>query len=167
MAGTWYYTHDQEKIGPFTGQQLTDLAARGDILRTDTVFKDGVAGGFLASRVKNLFVPGIPAPAPPPADAPAAEEPAAASPEELTPESEIEKAPAKPRAVKKGTAFALKGADIVSQDGDYAKYRMKCTTCGHKDASCKTIPITNKTTNTGFYCPKCKRRREATIQCRS
>lgn len=163
MAGTWYYTHDQAKIGPFTAQELTDLAARGDILRTDTVYRDGVARGILASRVKNLFVPSAPLLA----DAPPALIAAApAPPEAEMPKPEIEKAPAKPRPVKKGTALALKGADIVSQDGDYAKYRMKCTTCGHKDASCKTIPITNKTTNTGFFCPKCKRRREATIQCR-
>ena len=42
MPGGWFYAHDADKVGPFSGQQLKDLAACGSLLRTDTVWKDGI-----------------------------------------------------------------------------------------------------------------------------
>jgi hypothetical protein len=70
--------------------------------------------------------------------------------------------PSKP--ARKGRAAATKGADIVSQDGFKAKYRRKCTVCGQKDQVVQTIIIANRTTNSGYYFPKCKKRGDATIQ---
>ena len=55
MADEWYYAHDANKIGPFSGQQLKNLAATGHILQADIIWKEGVAKGVLASKVKNLF----------------------------------------------------------------------------------------------------------------
>lgn len=73
------------------------------------------------------------------------------------------KSPQKPAF--QGRAVALKGADIVGQDGAYVRYRMKCVVCGHKDRACHTIPIANRLTKANFFCPKCRKRRDVAIQC--
>jgi hypothetical protein len=69
------------------------------------------------------------------------------------------------RPASKGRAVALKGADIVDQDGTRARYRMKCTECGQKDSACHTIPITNRMTKANFFCPKCRKKRDVVIEC--
>jgi hypothetical protein len=58
MADRWFYTHDGQKNGPCSGQQLKEFAACGGILPTDTVWKDGIAKGSLARKVRYLFPPG-------------------------------------------------------------------------------------------------------------
>lgn len=79
VADRWYYAHDNIRLGPFTGQQLHNLAETGQILLMDTVWKEGVAQGVVAHKVKSLFtaaqlvVPAAAGPAPP------AEEPAPAA----------------------------------------------------------------------------------------
>lgn len=57
MADRWYYAHDQNKIGPFSGRQLRDLAVSGKILTTDTIWKDDIEQGVSATRVRYLFLP--------------------------------------------------------------------------------------------------------------
>jgi hypothetical protein len=57
MSDRWYYAHDDNKVGPFSGRQLLDLAVVGEILRTDTVWKEGIEKGVLATRVQYLFPP--------------------------------------------------------------------------------------------------------------
>ena len=181
MAGGWYYAHEGSKIGPVSGEHLKELAASGAVLPTDTVWKAGVEAGVFANRIKNLFAPfsaDAGANAPAAADASAAPTPIGPrsgdrpshgegepSPVAVLPETKNAQPKVPPR-VKKGSATALKGADIVGLDGMYARYRMKCSECGHKDSSCRTIQISNKMTKTGFFCPKCRKRREVVIQCR-
>ncbi len=55
MADRWFYAHDGKRIGPFSGLQLHNLASAGEILITDTIWKEGVDRGVAAARVKNLF----------------------------------------------------------------------------------------------------------------
>ncbi len=55
MADRWFYAHDGKRIGPFSGRQLHDLASAGEILITDTIWKEGVDRGVVAARVKYLF----------------------------------------------------------------------------------------------------------------
>ncbi len=55
MADLWYYAKDGCKVGPFSGRELKELATCGVILPTDTVWKEGVATGVLARKVRNLF----------------------------------------------------------------------------------------------------------------
>jgi hypothetical protein len=55
MADRWYYAHDINKFGPFSDRQLIDLALSGTILRTDTIWKDGIENGVLATKVQYLF----------------------------------------------------------------------------------------------------------------
>jgi ribosomal protein L12E/L44/L45/RPP1/RPP2 len=92
MADQWYYSHNGNRKGPCSARQLREIAAAGQILPTDTIWKEGVEQGALASNVKNLFAAppvaaAAPAPAaPPPAEAPA--EPAASSAEDAPEESE-------------------------------------------------------------------------------
>jgi len=57
MSDRWYYAHDDNRIGPFSDRQLLDLAVVGEILRTDTVWKEGTEKGVLATRVQYLFPP--------------------------------------------------------------------------------------------------------------
>ena len=57
MTNGWYYGDQNKRFGPFSPSQLKDLADRGTILPIDTVWKDGVAEGVSARRVKNLFPP--------------------------------------------------------------------------------------------------------------
>jgi hypothetical protein len=184
MAEAWYYARDANRIGPFSGSQLKNLAALGSILRTDTIWKEGVEKGVLASKVKNLFsVIAVTGLSNLPAGTPAAaelisvvashsstlEEPSPATNSAETsqekPAATLQKPVIAQRPVRKGRAVATKGADIVSQDGFKAKYRRKCTVCGNKDLAVQTIVITNRTTNAGYYCPKCKKMRVVTIQC--
>ncbi len=143
MAG-WYYAHGDDKLGPFSGDRLKELAAAGAILPTDTVWRDGTATGVAANLVKNLFAPPVVA-------------------------IVVVAEPPKPKSTerpKRGSASALKGAEITGQDGVDARFRMICTTCGTKDKSCRTIKISNKTTKANYFCPKCRKRREVVIQCR-
>ena len=158
MGSGWYYARDgEERQGPFSGEQLKEFAAQGVIQPTDTIWKGGIADGVAANLVKNLFA--APPSAAPPSEnraaAPAEQKPAPRRPTEQATEVE-----------KKGSATAVKGADIINQDGKEARYRMKCTECGHKDSSSRVIRLTNKTYSMGFYCPKCKRKREVVIRCR-
>jgi hypothetical protein len=55
MIDRWYYAHDSNKIGPFSGRQMMHLALAGDILQTDTIWKEGMEKGVLATKVQYLF----------------------------------------------------------------------------------------------------------------
>src|SRR5262249_27105732 len=143
--------------GPVSEQDLTNLAAAGELLRTDTVWKEDVETGFPAGEVQGLFAAAGGSPAP-------AAEPTAA--QELPPDAELvpldapaASAPPAPKA----RATAQKGAVIVGQDGVNVKYRMKCTTCGHEDSSWKTMRIARGTMRSSFFCPKCRKRRDVEI----
>lgn len=60
MAYRWFYLHGTTlngaaRNGPYSCRELADLAASGQILPTDTVWKEGIDKGVLARRVKYLF----------------------------------------------------------------------------------------------------------------
>lgn len=173
MTNGWYYAHDGERRGPFTGRQLRILALSGRILRTDSVYREGIEAGVEASEVKNLFaiVPTparvtsvaepvsvvaeplpIPAPEPVPVSVPA---PNIAPPPQVA---------APMRAPRKFSAIAVKGAVVMSQDGERVKYKKKCTKCQHEDSSWTTAPITVGTMKAIYFCPKCSQRREVELR---
>jgi hypothetical protein len=169
MADRWFYTHDGQKIGPCSGQQLKEFAACGGILPTDTVWKEGIEKGSLARKVRYLFPPGH-------VDAsPVSTGNLLAKPEtvegilvpavlaedaELPPEN---KATATPNQRTK-RAIGVKGVMIVGQDGTNVKYRKKCTVCGNEDSCWNTMPIPTGLTRVSFFCPKCRKRRDGEIQ---
>jgi len=175
MADQWYYWHDADVLGPFSGKQLFDLAATGGIVPTDTIWKEGVEGGIQASRVQHLF-PVVPesqlvgGDLPMATAAPSAESPAKA------PAEDEGKAPAvkPPESVSrwdsgshnkggKSRAVAGKGVVIMGQDGTNVKFKKKCTTCGYEDSSMKTMAIARGTTRVVFFCQKCKKQRHVEI----
>jgi len=174
VADRYYYSHDQQKLGPCSDQQLKDLAATGDILPTDTVWKEGIDRGVVASNLKNLFRT-----APTPDDVPATvtqvappvlvevkveSVPAVPAPAELpAARAPVASAAGWNQAARKGRATAGRGTVVVSQDGFNVKFRKKCTTCGHADPSWNTMPIRNGTMRVGFYCPKCRKHRDAEV----
>jgi hypothetical protein len=167
MATGWYYAaFGAKRLGPFSPTQLQDLAAAGTILPIDTVWQEGNEKGALASRVRYLFAraPSNTPPVPAPLPAVLVENKPLVAPEQAEPPPAQSKPPEKP-ALKKGRAMALKGADIVGQDGAYARYRKKCDKCGHKDSSCHMIQICNKAFKANYFCPKCRKSCEVSIQC--
>jgi GYF domain 2 len=72
MADQWYYGPGATRLGPFTAQELKDLAAAGKIQSTDTIWKEGLEQGVPATRVRNLFPQPQPVARPPTASAGAA-----------------------------------------------------------------------------------------------
>jgi GYF domain 2 len=177
MGVRWYYGRGSDIVGPVSAAELSGLAETGQVLPTDTVWQEGVEDGVPAARVRNLFR----APAPAPADSPASDPPSstvevsppvepAASEQPAEPAAE----PAEPKSdapvtsgwqapPKGGRAVAGKGVVLVSQDGATVKYRGKCGTCGREDSSWKSIPIPRGSARVGFFCPKCRKRREGEI----
>ena len=69
MAGEWYYAKGKQKHGPFTEAQLKELAASGDLLPTDMVWKPGMQAWTKASSLEGI-IPGPP-PLPIESDSPA------------------------------------------------------------------------------------------------
>jgi hypothetical protein len=124
MAGQWFVAHDEDRTGPYSDRQLRDLADAGKILPTDTVWKEGVAQGVAAAKVKNLFDPaasiatavstGVPAgsaaPSSPPASPPVPPTPEAAdpgraiAPGEAAPATSVAGAAAKPQEAEPAPA---------------------------------------------------------------
>jgi hypothetical protein len=154
MTSQWYYGRESEISGPVTDRELFDLAARGEIDPTDTIWRNDIEAGVRASNVKYLFpVADVPVPV---ALNEVPEVPKAAEPVPKTP------VPA-PAAAKSGRATAGKGALILSQDGKTVKFKGKCTTCGREETSYKSIPIPRGTTRAGFFCTKCRKRRDVEI----
>jgi len=191
MENGWYYASDDKKLGPYSQQQLKELAGAGTILRTDTIWKGGVAQGVLADRVKNLFPAILPVAPPMPTfdevDIPrlvplvpfvdmqteearviallsAPVVPPIAVIPAVVPTPKVAP-PERAKHPPQGRATAISGAIIVSQDGTRAKYRMVCKPCGHQDSSCQSLTITNKSFKRNFFCPKCRKRRDVAIQC--
>ena len=64
MAIKWYFGRDEAKDGPFTASQMQALAASGELRPTDTVWKEGVERGVVATRVAHLFTGTHPSPPP-------------------------------------------------------------------------------------------------------
>jgi len=55
MADQWYYARDECRLGPFSWRERRELAVRGLLLPTDTVWKLVVKKGVTAAHLKNLF----------------------------------------------------------------------------------------------------------------
>jgi hypothetical protein len=176
VTDQWYYGRGTDISGPVTGVELMALATSGEVLRTDTVWREGNENGVAADRVKNLFGPlakGEAEVRPPGEDSPAA--PAVPGVEAEVAPSETADAPAAPVAApppppapvaaapRKGRATAGKGAVIVGQDGKSVKFRGKCLVCGREEGGYKSITIPRGTTRTSFYCAKCRKRGDIEI----
>jgi hypothetical protein len=184
MVDQWYYAGEGGQQGPFSAVQLKECALLGRIQPTDMIWREGMARGVLAARVKNLFPaeagqalagqanePTANEPAPAahainregalPQSKPADTDPAVIFSPAPTPTSEA--APAgKPRG--KGRAMAVKGAVIISQNGESVQYRKKCERCGHAEA-CRTSMLIRRGCHTAIYfCPKCKKTSQVMIQ---
>lgn len=165
MKRQWYYWHDLEVLGPFSDQQLTDLATAGGILRDDIVWREGVEGGVPAHKVQHLFAAALlpeatsaasESPLAPVATAAPEAKAAAETPAAETPASTWDRGRA--TSSGKSRATAGRGTTIVGQDGKNVKFRMKCLTCNHEDSSFKSMSIPRGTAKATFYCPKCRKR---------
>jgi len=60
MADQWYVGRNEKRSGPFTPDQLRQLAATGGLKPTDMVWKQGMPQWAAASTIKGLFsIPGV------------------------------------------------------------------------------------------------------------
>ncbi len=55
MAGIWHFEQDGTSYGPFSAEQLKGMAATGQILQEDTVWKEGLDKRVPARKVQYLF----------------------------------------------------------------------------------------------------------------
>lgn len=55
MANEWFYTKNGERFGPVSGQQLKELAAKGQLAPADLVWKEGMKQWLPAKNIKGLF----------------------------------------------------------------------------------------------------------------
>lgn len=61
MATTWYYTTNQQQMGPVTFEELRQLAGQGLLIPTDLVWTEGMRDWMRASS-QGLFADGMAAP---------------------------------------------------------------------------------------------------------
>lgn len=55
MAAEWFYSKAGKRFGPVSGQQLKELAAKGQLDPADLVWKEGMAQWLPASKIKGLL----------------------------------------------------------------------------------------------------------------
>jgi hypothetical protein len=160
MADQWYYGGAENKQGPFTGQQMRDMAAAGTIRPTDTIWKEGMAQGVPAQRVKNLFPTASPSVASAPASAstPATEPPPASSAPPMQTGTAIATAGASPPPSEPPSGV-LAAADAPAEKP--AAAAAKTQTGPKRKARALAISgavIVSQDGETAFYrkkCPKC------------
>ena len=66
MADQWFYTRDGQQFGPFSAEQLKQLATSRQLSQTDMLWKDGMKDWAPARAVRGLFPAEAAAPKPPP-----------------------------------------------------------------------------------------------------
>lgn len=169
MADQWYYEHETIKSGPYSAEQLRELAAAGRIILSDTIWKEGVVRGQSASRVKNLFSAAASAArqeSPPSAtsDVRAEEQQPAAAP--VAPQAATPDAPAQAakKPERKIRAVAGRGIVITNQDGVNVWFKKKCSVCGVEDSQRGRTMIKRGANRMSFLCHKCRKMREAEFQ---
>src|SRR6516164_9826622 len=57
MAQRWFLAKNRHKLGPFTANQLQEMARAGQLVPTDMVLSEGDPRWVAASAVKGLFPP--------------------------------------------------------------------------------------------------------------
>lgn len=66
MAGEWYVGRNGQQSGPFTAQQLREMAAAGQLSSDDLLWKNGMPSWVPCSSVKGLFPESTAVSGPPP-----------------------------------------------------------------------------------------------------
>jgi hypothetical protein len=170
MTEQYYFAQDNDQFGPFSAAQMRELAAKGRIRPTDSVWKEGTERKVLASQVKNLFR----APAPQAGSVEAAAQPEAAEMDEpqtpaLAPErarslaaetsGTLTNRPASPPKARPKRVVSIRGGVLASQDGERVQFRKQCEKCGFQEAARTTATIRVGTFRVPFFCPKCRRGR--------
>ena len=160
MTGQYFFAHGETKHGPYTADQMRDLATAGTIQRTDLVWQEGMKQRFQAAQVQFLFED--PADGDESAEAPA--EPVAAAEAPETPPEPIgermfEKPVRPPEKDRPKRVVSIKGGILCSQDGKHVQFRKKCTVCGYEEQGRTTLLIRAVTMKIPFFCRKCRKGR--------
>jgi uncharacterized RDD family membrane protein YckC len=108
MAEQWYYSADGTQQGPISGSQLKQLAASGDLQRSDLIWKEGMADWVRADKVRGLFgektVPALPS-RPKPKPKPVEDEYGFANVDESDFPAEAEEVPAPRKPKRSGREY--------------------------------------------------------------
>ncbi|MCJ7806463.1 MAG: DUF4339 domain-containing protein, partial [Clostridia bacterium] len=66
MSTQWYVVKEQQKKGPFTREELTEMARSGDIDPETLVWTEGMTDWTKGELVEDLFSKSVSTPPPPP-----------------------------------------------------------------------------------------------------
>lgn len=55
MASEWFFKKNEQTYGPYSATQLRQVAQKGELSPTDSVWRDGMEQPVAASRIKGLF----------------------------------------------------------------------------------------------------------------
>jgi hypothetical protein len=170
MAEQYYFSRGEIQKGPYTADEMRDLARAGQIQPSDLVWQQGMKQRFPASSVQELFEdPPDEADAVAPGSVEAdlaALEPEAA-PEKVAADYSVpasEKPVRPPEKERPRRVVAIKGGVIVSQDGKYVQYRKKCTVCGYEEQGKANQLIRPGSMKIPFFCRKCRKGRSTEMQ---
>jgi GYF domain 2 len=163
MTGQYFFAHGETKHGPYTADQMRDLATAGKIQRTDLVWQEGMKQRFKAALVEFLFED--------PADATDADG-SASTPDELLVAPEVPEPPPAPAAEqvfekparpqekdRPKRVVSIKGGVLCSQDGKHVQFRKKCTVCEYEEQGRTTQVIRAGSMKVAFFCRKCRKGR--------
>jgi GYF domain 2 len=163
MTGQYFFAHGETKHGPYTADQMRDLATAGKIQRTDLVWQEGMKQRFQAALVEFLFEDSaaatetedsVEAPGEPAAAHEAPEKPPDPMAERI-----FEKPARPPEKDRPKRVVSIKGGILCSQDGKHVQFRKKCTVCGYEEQGRTTLLIRAVTMKIPFFCRKCRKGR--------
>ena len=175
MTSQWFYGRGTDITGPVTDRQLFDLAARGAVLRTDIVWREGVEMGVPAGNVKNLFAITIPPtelPAPylgANGPLPANESPMGGPNEVIAPAPAVgrpnwhrpRQSPTSPRP--NWTGVGGQGGGHHEPGRNLAKIPRQVHDLRPRRFELEVDSHSARNRRAGFFCTKCRKRREVEI----
>jgi hypothetical protein len=167
MADRYFFTHAEAQQGPYSADEMRNLALAGKILPTDSVWQEGMKQRFPASVVQNLFDDHV-APGDTDDNLAAKESNEMLAVEEL-PAAPVashlaEKPPRPPEKERPKRVVSIKGGILCSQDGKHVQFRKKCTVCGYEEQGRTTQIIRAASMKIPFFCRKCRKGRQTEMQ---
>lgn len=116
MSVKWYYMRQGVRYGPVGGPELRKLAANGQVLETDLVWRSGLGEWVPAGRVAGLFGP------PPPCQAPAVPPPSDSQSVPATSVASGQGDAAQARAAGKHVEEGARAWQVEIPDGEIRRY---------------------------------------------
>lgn len=143
-------SENHSSLTPTSSAKLAPWLPKASEQETSGEQQDSIPDGLLLRALPEEEAPAPPV-SPPPINPSTLEKP-------------VEKKLQAPRPSRKGRARVISGAIITSQDGETARFIKKCIKCDYQASSSTVMPIRQGTSRVSFFCPKCKKLRDAIIE---